>query len=311
MSPKRFAAILLFAMAPGLAGAQSPESVNVSTDGITVTLSVAGETITRTFPPQQDTATMTMAPDRRSFTFRMNGTSLLFHRVCGAALDLSEAEGIEGLDTDALKGSGPAWRGSLPVSDGSYDYVAFEQGDGSYRGYTVIRMAGAVTHGRWEFSGSGAADGTEPEPAFSDAQRDLALDLLAEVLGLPRQGLGDYVTLSRLPSGGQGGFGPGVVAELALDGAGRALPAEQLRDQPCAGPEEGGPAEILTVRIFREGPGGEPPEVQVELSDPRTRDIRDFGLEDAAGESRQDYSAALSEAAAQLQSGDPVSGLAR
>ncbi len=312
MRPISLAAILFSAATPVIAVAQEPETVSVSSGEITVTISVSGQTITQTFPPRQRTATMTMAPDRRSFTLRMNGVSLLFHRVCGEALDLSAADGIEELDADALRrGNAPAWRGSLPVAGASYDYVAFEQGDGSYRGYTVIRSEGAVTHGLWQISRTVGDEGAPPKPAFSPVQRDLALDLLAEVLKLPREGLGSYVTLSRLPSGGKGGFGPGIVAEMALDEARRVIPAEKLRGQPCAGPDNGGPAAILTIRIFREGQDGEQPEVQVELSDPKTRDIRDFGLEDAEGESRQDYTEALSEAAAQLQSGPPVSGLAR
>jgi hypothetical protein len=65
------------------------------------------------------------------------------------------------------------------------------------------------------------------------------------------------------------------------------------------------------VRIFRKGASGERPEVQVDLSDPRSSDIRDFGIEDADSESRPDYQAALSEAIAQLQTGAPVRGLAR
>lgn len=312
MRSRYLAATIALATLPGAVNAQEPETVRISSEGTTVTLDLPGQTITRTFPPQSDTATMTMAQDRRSFTLRMNGVSLLFHRVCGDALDLSPADEIEGLDAGALRdGDGPAWRGALPVTDASYDYVAFEQGDGSYRGFTVISAEGAVTRGVWQMTRMGNAEDVPSEPEFTEAQRDLALDLLAETLGLPRDGLGSYVTLSRLPSGGQGGFGPGVVAEIALDADGLAMPARHLRDRLCADPAEGGVVTILTVRIFREGATGEPPEVQVELSDPRSRDISDFGIEDANSESRSDYQAALSEATAQLQSGAPVRGLAR
>lgn len=312
MGSRYLGSTIALAMLPVAVSAQNPETVRISTEGITVTLDLPGDTITRTFPPQSDTATMTMAPHHRSFTLRMNGVSLLFHRVCGGALDLSAADEIEGLDPGALRDSdAPAWRGSLPVSDASYDYVAFEQGDGSYRGFTVIRVDGAVTHGVWQMIPKGTAEAVASEPAFTEAQRDLALDLLAETLGLPREGLGNYVTLSRLPSGGQDGFGPGVVAEIALNADSHAMPARHLRDRPCAEPADGGVATILTVRIFRKGASGERPEVQVELSDPRSRDIREYGIEDANSESRSDYQAALSEATAQLQTGAPVRGLAR
>lgn len=312
MRARYLAATVALVTLPGALTAQEPETMRMTSEGTTVTLYLPGQTITRSFPPQSGTVTMTMAPDRRSFTVLTQGVSLLFHRVCGDALDLSPADEIEGLDPGALRDDdAAAWRGSLPVTGVSYDYVAFEQGDGSYRGFTVISAEDAVTRGIWQMTPEGNAGEVASEPEFTEAQRNLALDLLSETLELPRKGLGSYVTLSRLPSGGQGGFGPGVVAEIALDADRRAMPAWQLRDRPCADPAEGGPVTILTVRIFREGATGEPPEVQVELSDPRSRDIRDFGIEDADGESRSDYRAALSEAAARLQTGAPVRGLAR
>lgn len=312
--------LILFLFLPRMAAAQA-EPVLIEHGGGVVKIFSGGKLVRQQpFPDQSMQGTL----DKHSGGTRMtlsqsSGADLVLSRFCARDTDfIAIADSLqEHSAQDIGAGQDIGWESSFTVDGIGFDYALFDQPDGSYQGFgrqqgSVGEDGSILTLHLIRLTPLADPDMDEPlptEPEFSDDQRDLALDLLAEVLGLPREGLSSYVRLSRVPGGGDTGFGPGVVAEIVLDDARRAISTSTLRDQPCADGDDGKPATILTVRLFREGSGGEAPEVQIELSDPESGDISDFGIEDAAGETRADYGEALSEAAAQLQSGEPVTGL--
>ena len=150
---------LAISAGPALAETTTPVQINMGAR--TVTISVAGQTITRSFPPVTMPGSMVINDAGDQMILTSSGTPLTLERVCASSLDVGPAaESLEDITVEDLIGPTPAaWRGEFMVEDVQFDYAIFPDGSGAYRGYARTSNANHVAYANYSVQPTGPTEG--------------------------------------------------------------------------------------------------------------------------------------------------------